>query len=217
MPACNDCATETATQGPDRLFKRVLWAALLANALMFGVELTASIVADSVSLLADAVDFFADAANYAISLFVVGMGLAARARASLVKGATMAAFGCWIIGNAIWRAMTGSEPDAAIMGSIAILALVVNVAVAVMLYRYRQGDSNMRSIWLCSRNDAIGNVAVLLAAAGVFASASHWPDLLVAALIASLNLHAAVHVIRMARSELRADNANIGKRNTGSA
>ena len=215
MPACNDCTT--ATQGSNRIFKRVLWAALLANALMFGVELTASIIADSVSLLADAVDFFADAANYAISLFVVGMGLAARARAGLVKGATMAAFGCWIIGNAIWRAITGSEPDAAIMGSIAMLALVVNVAVAVMLYRYRQGDSNMRSIWLCSRNDAIGNIAVLLAAAGVFASASHWPDLLVAALIATLNLHAAVHVIRMARSELRADTASIGKRNTGSA
>lgn len=216
MPACNHCATETATLGADRLFKRVLWAALLANALMFGVELTASIIADSVSLLSDAVDFFADAANYAISLFVVGMGLAARARASLVKGATMAAFGCWIIGNAIWRAITGSEPDAAIMGSIAILALIVNVAVAVMLYRYRQGDSNMRSIWLCSRNDAIGNIAVLAAAAGVFASDSRWPDLLVAALIATLNLRAAAHVVRLARSELRTDNSNIGKRNTGS-
>jgi Co/Zn/Cd efflux system component len=155
------------------------------------------------SLQADALDFFSDSANYGISLFVVGMAITARAKATLFKGATMAMFGAWVIGSAVYRALTGSAPDPSMMGMIAFLALVVNVAVAFLLYRYRDGDSNKQSIWLCSRNDAIGNVAVMLAAAGVFASASRWPDLLVAGIIASLNISAALHVIRLARAELR--------------
>src|SRR5690606_1572828 len=105
------------------------------------------------------------------------------ARASLIKGASMAVFGLWVIGNAIYRALVGSAPEASVMWTVALLALAVNVAVAVLLYRYRAGDSNMRSIWLCSRNDAIGNIAVIIAAAGVFATSSRWPDLIVAAII----------------------------------
>lgn len=174
MPGCTNCPFDTAAASNtiDPIFRRVLWIALIANAAMFFVEITASQVGDSISLQADALDFFGDAANYAISLFVLGMALHLRARASLFKGATMAAFGLWVIGNAIYRALIGSTPEASVMGAVAILALAVNVAVAVLLYRYRTGDSNMRSIWLCSRNDAIGNIAVMFAAAGVFATSS---------------------------------------------
>lgn len=207
MPGCTNCPSDSAaaSNNIDPVFRRILWIALVANAAMFFVEITASQIGDSISLQADALDFFGDAANYAISLFVLGMALHLRARASLFKGATMAAFGLWVIGNAIYRALIGSTPEASVMGAVAILALVVNVAVAVLLYRYRTGDSNMRSIWLCSRNDAIGNIAVMIAAAGVFATSSRWPDLIVAVIIASLNFSAAIHVIRLAIGEMRAE------------
>lgn len=203
MPGCTDCSADTTDRASsDPVFRRVLWIALVANLAMFFVEIVASQVGDSMSLQADALDFFSDSANYAISLFVLGMAITARANASLFKGATMALFGAWVIGSAVYRAMNGSAPDPSMMGTIAFMALVVNVAVAFLLYSYRDGDSNKQSIWLCSRNDAIGNVAVMLAAAGVFASASRWPDLLVAGVIAALNISAAVHVIRLARTEL---------------
>jgi len=204
MPGCDDCAADTLQKNArDQIFRRILWVALVANLAMFVVELVASRLGDSMSLQADALDFFGDAANYGISLFVAGMALSARAKAAVIKGATMAAFGLWVIGSAVYRALTGSAPDPMTMGSVAVLALAVNVGVAAMLYRYRRGDSNMRSIWLCSRNDALGNVAVMIAAVGVFASSSRWPDLLVAAIIASLSVTAAVHVIRLAIAELR--------------
>lgn len=207
MPGCTNCPSDSAAASKpiDPLFRHVLWIALIANAAMFVVEMVASQLGDSISLQADALDFFGDATNYAISLFVLGMALHLRARASLIKAATMAAFGLWVIGNAIYRALIGSAPEPSVMGAVAMLALVVNVAVAVLLYRYRTGDSNMRSIWLCSRNDAIGNIAVMIAAAGVFATSSRWPDLVVAAIIASLNLSAAFHVIRLAINEMRVE------------
>lgn len=207
MPGCTNCPSDTTTASDtiDPIFRRILWIALIANAAMFLVEIIASLIGDSISLQADALDFFGDATNYAISLFVLGMALHIRARASLFKGATMAAFGLWVLGSAIYRALNGSAPEPSVMGAVAILALVVNVAVAVLLYRYRAGDSNMRSIWLCSRNDAIGNMAVLIAATGVFVTSSRWPDLAVAAIIASLNFSAAIHVIRLALSEMHAD------------
>ncbi len=201
MAGCTDCAVHDADM--DRGFRRVLWVALIANATMFVVEIVASALGDSMSLQADALDFFGDSANYAISLFVAGAALTSRARASLFKGATMAAFGLWVLGSAVYRAVQGSEPDAVVMSGVALLALVVNLAVAALLFSYRNGDSNKTSIWLCSRNDAIGNLAVIAAAGGVFASASRWPDLAVAAGIAALNLSAALQVARLARAELR--------------
>lgn len=189
-------------------FRRILWIALVANALMFAVEMAAGFVSSSVALQADALDFFGDAANYAITLVVLGLSLRARSIAALIKGATMALFGLWVIGSAIYRAFGDTVPDAPIMGGIAMLALGVNVVVAVMLYRYRGGDSNTRSIWLCSRNDAIGNIAVLLAASGVHMSATGWPDIVVAAVIASLNLSAAFQVFVHANRELRYEHAS---------
>lgn len=209
MAGCNSCASDNATDSErsNPTFRRILWFALISNALMFVVELAGSFISGSVSLQADALDFFGDAVNYGITLFVLGMILQVRAKAALFKSATMAAFGLWVIGNAIYRAAVGTVPDAAVMGVIGMLALLVNVAVALMLFRYRSGDSNMRSIWLCSRNDALGNIAVMLAAGGVFATATGWPDILVTGLIAGLNLSASAHVFRQASSELRSERA----------
>lgn len=218
MPGCTDCPSDSvAERANEPVFRRILWIALVANFLMFVVELGASRLADSMSLQADALDFFGDAANYAISLLVVGMALTVRAKASLFKGATMAVFGSWVIGSALYRAITGSAPEPMTMSSVAFLALLVNVGVSVMLYRFRNGDSNRQSIWLCSRNDAIGNIAVILAAVGVFASGSRWPDLLVATIIAALNISAAIHVVRLARAEIRTYGVECDRDSTFSA
>jgi len=203
MVACNNCSVATKDQSQNPVFRKVLWVALLVNLLMFFVEIVASHIGDSMSLQADALDFFGDAANYAISLFVLGMALPLRARASVVKGLTMGLFGLWVIGAALYRIFIGSEPEPMIMGFIALTALVANMSVAIMLYRFREGDSNMQSIWLCSRNDAIGNVAVLIAAVGVTATASRWPDLIVALIIATLSLSAAYTILKLAFQEMR--------------
>lgn len=195
------CATPPSGQSPR--YRRVLWAALTINALMFGIELAGGLRAGSVSLLADAVDFFADAANYGISLLVLGMAPGWRARAALLKGLSMGAFGIFVLGRAGWSAAAGSVPEPATMGAIGALALLANVSVAAMLYAWREGDANMRSVWLCSRNDAIGNLAVMAAALGVFGTGSGWPDLAVAAVLGVLALTAARSVIQQARAELR--------------
>ncbi len=194
------CAATSASQSPR--YRRVLWTALIINLAMFAVELVGGLSAGSVSLLADAVDFFGDAANYGISLLVLGMALTWRARAALFKGMTMGAFGIFILGRAAWSAATGTMPEPVTMGAIGAMALLANVSVVAMLYVWRQGDANMRSVWLCSRNDAIGNLAVMAAALGVFGTGSAWPDLMVAAVMGMLALTAARSVIQQARAEL---------------
>jgi Co/Zn/Cd efflux system component len=185
------------------LWRRILWVALIVNAIMFGVEIVAGIAADSRALQADALDFLGDAANYTISLGVAGMALAWRARAALAKAATMLAFGVWVLGSAIWGFLVGASPDAGTMGVIGTVALLANVGVAALLFRFRTGDANMRSVWICSRNDAIGNVAVLGAALGVFGTGRAWPDLLVAAIMAGLAVWGSTEVFGQARRELR--------------
>ena len=184
-------------------WRLVLWIALVANAAMFVVEIIAGIAADSRALQADALDFFGDSANYAISLGVAGLALTWRAKAALLKAATMLAFGLWVIGYAIYGLIVGSSPEPQTMGAIGTLALLVNVAVALLLFRFRTGDANMRSVWICSRNDAIGNVAVLAAALGVFGTGQSWPDLLVAGLMAGLAIWGSAEVFAQARGELR--------------
>lgn len=204
MPGC--CATGHCSTGDapiDPRFRTALWIALWVNAVMFVVELVGGLHAGSVSLLADAVDFAGDAANYALSLSVLSMGLLWRARAALVKGVTMMLYGIFVLAKTAWAAFYGVAPEAYTMGAIGALALIANLGVAVMLYRYRSGDANMRSVWLCSRNDAIVNVAILFAAAGVLGTGTRWPDLFVAAIVASLALTSAYTVIRLARSEIR--------------
>ncbi len=202
MTGCSHCAHDDGAA--DASFRRVLWAALAVNAAMFVVEVVAGWIANSVSLEADALDFFGDAANYAITLMVLPLGALARTRAALIKAASMGAFGLFVVGDTIHHLIAGLPPEPFVMGPVALAALAANAAVAVLLYRHRNGDSNRESVWLCSRNDAIGNIAVFAAAGGVFATGSIWPDILVAAVIASLNIAAALKVARQARGELAA-------------
>ena len=188
-------------------YRKFLWIALIVNAAMFLVEIGAGVQAGSLSLLADAVDFAGDALNYAVSLAVLASALAWRARAAMLKAVSMMGFGLYVVGAAVWSVLYGGVPQATTMGAVALLALVANVAVAWMLYAFREGDANMRSVWLCSRNDAIGNVAVFMAALGVFGTGSAWPDLAVASLMAALALHGGWTVLRQARGELGEDSA----------
>ena len=199
----SSCCDDTARRQLDGRYRRVLWVALGINATMFLAEVMAGFAAQSVSLQADALDFLGDTANYGMSLFALGMAVRWRSRAALIKGATMGLFGLWVVGNTVAHIISGSRPEAFTMGAVGAIALAANVTVAVLLYAFRQGDSNMRSVWLCSRNDAIGNVAVVLAAVGVFGTGTAWPDIGVALVMAALGLTASWQVIRHARQELR--------------
>ncbi|BAP78248.1 cation efflux protein [Pseudomonas sp. MT-1] len=197
---CCDSGCSTPAVNPS--FRKALWVALAINLIMFVVEIISGLRSGSVSLLADAIDFAGDAANYGITLVVLSMGLVWRSRAAMVKGLTMLAFGVFVLGRAGWSVYADVVPEPLTMGVIGTLALIANVVVALMLYAFREGDSNMRSVWLCSRNDAIGNVAVMIAAAGVFGTGSAWPDLVVALVMAGLALSAGFSVVRQARQEL---------------
>ncbi len=201
--SCHQHANQPVAAHASPRYRRVLWIALVVNAAMFIIEIAAGLDSRSVSLLADAVDFFGDAANYALSLAVLGTGLLWRARAAWIKGLAMAAFGWFVIGRSVWVAVHGGVPEPATMGAVGVLALAANVGVAVLLYRWREGDANMRSVWLCSRNDAIGNVAVIVAAAGVSLTGTKWPDLVVAVGMAALALTSAWSVMTLARAEMR--------------
>ena len=197
---CNDHCDAPAR---DVRYRRVLWGALGINAAMFLTELVAGLAAGSASLQADALDFLADAANYGISLSVLGLALAWRARAALVKGVSMGLLGLWVAGSTLRHALMATVPEAHVMGIVGLLALLSNAGVALLLYRYRAGDANMRSVWICSRNDAIGNVAVLLAALGVFGTGTGWPDVIVAGIMTTLALWRSAQVVRQAAAELR--------------
>ena len=164
---CSHGHNHDANQGHPG-YRRVLWAVLAINATMFLVEVAAGVAAGSASLQADALDFFGDAANYAISLFVIGMALRYRAMAALGKGISMGVFGLWVLGVVVWHLAHGTLPSAVTMGAVGVAAFAANAASFALLWAYRAGDANMRSAWICTRNDAIGNLAVLLAAAGVF-------------------------------------------------
>jgi Co/Zn/Cd efflux system component len=188
----------------NQAYRRVLWAVLAINAVMFLVEIGAGLAAGSASLQADALDFLGDSANYAISLFVVGLALRYRATAALLKGATMGVFGLWVIGTVVWHAVHGTLPSAFTMGTVGLAALVANAASFGLLWAYRTGDANMRSAWICTRNDVLGNLAVLLAALGVFGTGTGWPDIAVAVIMASLALHGAWVVLGQSRTEMRA-------------
>jgi Co/Zn/Cd efflux system component len=186
-------------------YRRVLWWVLAINAAMFSVEIGAGLAAGSAALQADALDFLGDAANYAISLLVVGMALRYRATAALAKGATMALFGIWVLAVTAWHAVNGTLPHAFAMGGVGVTALVANAVSFSLLWQHHTGDANMRSAWICTRNDVLGNLAVLIAAAGVFGTGTGWPDVIVAAVMAMLALQGAVTVIRQAQSELQSD------------
>ena len=192
-----------APAGDPTGYRRILWIALAANLAMFFIEFGVSLQAGSAALLADAADFLGDSGNYALSLWALPHGLRARAGVALFKALVMIGFGTLVLGRTLWLIGDSSVPDAASMGAVALLALAVNLSVAAMLFRFRGGDANMRSVWLCSRNDAISNLAVLAAAIGVFGTGSSLPDLIVAAIMGTLALTSGSSVLRQALREWR--------------
>lgn len=194
---------ETRFDGVSPAYRRALIAVIAINASMFLVEITAGALGRSQALQADALDFAGDTATYALSLAVIGASLAVRSTASLIKGASLAAFALFVIATTGLRFFSGAPPSAPIMSSVGALALAANVASVFILLRWRDGDSNVRSVWLCSRNDAIGNVAVIGAGAAVFATGSRWPDLIVALALASLFMSSSVQIVRQALAERR--------------
>lgn len=203
MPCCSsDNCASSVIKGSSR-FRRVLWIALAINAGMFMTEIAAGMLAGSAALQADALDFLADAANYAISLVVLGMSLRWRAGAAWIKGLSMGMFGLWVLGTVVWHMSTGTVPHAPTMGAIGALALVMNLICLILLMAFRDGDANMRSVWICSRNDVIANAAVLLAALGVFGTGTGWPDVVVASLMSGLALQGAAQIMRDAGREWR--------------
>ena len=203
MMACTACAHDTVAKRLSPAYKRALWIVLLINAAMFVVEILAGISSGSVSLLSDSLDFLGDSANYVISLIVLPMALSYRAKASLIKGATMGAFGLFILATTVYRLWYGEVPSHSQMSMVGLLALLANVTAAWLLYRFRDGDSNMKSVWLCSRNDAIGNVAVIGAGIAVYFTSSKYPDLIVAFILASLALSDSATIIKQALGELK--------------
>ena len=206
MAGCG-CDDEIRFDGLSAGYKRVLWVVIAINASMFLVELTAGLLAGSQALKADALDFLGDSLTYALSLAVIGQPLAWRARAAMLKGLSLAAVGLWVLGSTAYHVFFLGLPKAEVMGIVAFLALAANLTSVLLLFRFRDGDANVRSVWLCSRNDAIGNLAVILAAGGVWATAAAWPDLMVAAILASLFLWSSMQIVRQARRELAAARA----------
>lgn len=195
------CQHEPRFEGMSLAFKRALWAVIVINAAMFLIEMTAGQLAGSQALKADALDFLGDTMTYGLSLYVIGMSVRARTTAALVKGVSLAAMGLWVFGSTVYHVFILGVPQAQVMGLVGFMALAANVASVLLLLRFRDGDANVRSVWLCSRNDAIGNIAVMLAAGGVWTTASGWPDLLVAGIMAGLFLWSSVQIVRQALAE----------------
>jgi Co/Zn/Cd efflux system component len=207
--ACG-CHGNPVFDGMDARYRRVLWTVIAINAAMFGVETAAGHLAGSQALKADALDFLGDALTYGMSLAVIGQPLRMRATAALVKGASLVLMGLWVMASTAWQVLVLGVPSADVMGVIGFLALAANLASVGLLMRYKDGDANVRSVWLCSRNDAVGNVLVMGAAVAVWGFGSAWPDLVVAALMGSLFLTSAVQILRRAAGEYRSDGAHSG-------
>lgn len=202
----HDHHDDLAPQLHKQSFRNILIFSMIVNFGMFFVEVAYGYFANSLSLKADAIDFFGDGVNYLASLLVINSVLSLRAKVSMAKALTMIVFGIVILVNGITQLINGDIPNSFTMTWVGVLALVSNVLVAVLLFKFREGDSNMQSIWLCSRNDAISNIAVVLAAGGVYLTSNAWPDILVAGFMAYLSLTSGFQVLKAARLELASCN-----------
>ena len=200
--ACG-CSGNPQFDGLDLAYKRILWAVIVINAAMFIIEMSAGKLAGSQALQADALDFLGDAFTYGLSLAVIGMSLKVRSTAALIKGVSLLLMGLWVFGSTAYQFFVLGVPKAEIMGAIGVLALAANVASVLLLMHYRDGDANVRSVWLCSRNDAIGNVAVMVASVAVWFTATALPDLIVAIIMAGLFLRSAQLILVQAWQEFR--------------
>lgn len=203
MSGCCDHDAKFDGLSPD--YKRRLWAVIAINAGMFGVEMIAGRLAASQALQADALDFFADALTYGLSLAVIGAPLATRSKVAMFKGLSLFAMGLWVFASTVYAVFYMGLPEAPVMGAIGFMALLANLASVALLMAYKDGDANVRSVWLCSRNDAIGNIAVMIAAMAVWGSNTGWPDVIVAGIMAGLFLTSAVQILRQAWAERGAE------------
>jgi cation diffusion facilitator family transporter len=201
--SANCCGGGASFEGLSADYKRRLWLVIAINATMFLVEMGAGALAGSQALQADALDFLADAATYGISLAVIGTSIQIRARAATLKALSLTVMALWVLGSTAYHVIILGVPRAEVMGAIGLLALAANLASVIILVRYKDGDANVRSVWLCSRNDAIGNVAVMVAALAVWGTATKWPDLLVAAIMAGLFLTSSIQILRQSFREIR--------------
>lgn len=199
------CGSNVKFEGLSADYKRRLWLVIAINAAMFVVEMGAGALAGSQALQADALDFAADATTYGISLAVIGASVRTRSTAAIAKAASLTLMGLWVLGSTAWQVLVVGVPRADVMGVVGIMALAANVASVLILMRYKDGDANVRSVWLCSRNDAIGNVAVMLAAVAVWATATKWPDLIVAAFMAGLFLYSSARILQQSLAEMRGE------------
>lgn len=197
-----NCCHDVKFDGMDPAYKRALIAVIAINAIMFLVEMPMGFVGQSQALKADALDFLGDTFTYAISLAVIGKSITLRSRVAMFKGISLLLMGLWVLGSTIYSVFYNQNPEPVIMGSIGFAALTANLASVLLLVKFKDGDANVRSVWLCSRNDAIGNIMVMLAATGVWASGTGWPDLIVAGIMASLFLWGSVTIIRQALHEM---------------
>ena len=198
--ACHDHC-ENQFEGVSERYKRVLLVVVAINACMFLIEMTYGVIGESQALKADALDFLSDSVTYAMSLWAIGKSAATRSSVALIKGYSLLVLAVWVLGSTLYYALVVNQPSAPIMGSVALAALTANIVSVILLMRYRDGDANVRSVWLCSRNDAIGNIAVLCAALVVFYTHSNWPDLIVAFALAGLFTSSAVQIIKQAKQE----------------
>lgn len=195
------CGSNAKFDGASAGFKRALWWVIAINASMFVVEMLGGAWVGSQALKADALDFLADAATYGLSLWVIGRSVKTRANAAIVKGISLLLMGAWVLSSSLYQVMFLQVPVAPLMSLVGLLALIANVISVLILMRYKDGDANVRSVWLCSRNDAIGNVAVIMAAGAVWYTQSAWPDLLVAIFMAGLFTRSAVQILKQAWAE----------------
>lgn len=201
--SCGCGGEEASFEGLSADYRRRLWIVIAINALMFLVETFGGHLAGSMALQADALDFLGDTLTYGITLAVIGMPLRTRATAAFAKGISLFAMGLWVGGATLYHVLVLGVPLAPLMGSIAVAALAANATSVLLLARYKDGDANVRSVWLCSRNDAIGNVAVIAAAGAVWLLESAWPDLAVALVMAGLFINSSTQVLRQAVAEFR--------------
>lgn len=199
MAGC--CGHDKKFDGISKAYQRILWWIIGINGLMFFVEIGAGVHADSQALQADALDFLADTLTYGLSLWAIGKALSLRSKVAMFKGIGLLVMAAWVTGSTIYQFFILTTPDAMTMGVVAIAAFAANLLSVLLLAKYKDGDANVRSVWLCSRNDAIGNLIVLLAASGVWFTQTAWSDLVVALIMASLFLSSAWQILKQARQE----------------
>lgn len=199
---CGESCNDKQFDGASETYKKILWIIVAINGLMFCVEIIAGFIADSTALKADALDFLGDTATYAITLLVIGKSLELRAKAALLKGLSLGAMALFVLGFTLYRVIVVGQPEPITMGVIGLLAFAANMVSVLLLMKYREGDSNIKSVWLCSRNDAIGNLAVIAAGVGVFTTQTIWPDIIVAFIIAGLFMNSSIKITLQAKKEL---------------